>query len=689
MVTIGGVAITLSDVPPLGAGTAPALSLDTSTLDLSSSSIEAHSSQSVEATLTASNLGLPANGLTVTFATNGDAQLSPSSCTTRGQGSCGITITAGSTYGEQTITATVTGLLYSATAETTLLQYDPPAHIAVALANTRLTPNGVASTTATATVTDAAGHGVPAQEVVVSTSQASHPLAIGQVTDERDGTYTATVTAPSSIASPDPRYAMTAALASRQVVTASLPSAGLTASTSLRLADPTFHTVQYPAIEYPIGHSGQPPPGLYDDQGRRLSLRGVEAPSGSTALGGPEPTMFSEVGGSPVPNSTWESEIDHMASPAVSGAASNAWGLNVVRIPLTDSYWLSADTADGCGAPYIDEIDKLVNWITAKDMVADLDLHYVVDGYKPANSPPPSELPCRRGTVEGASSTGDAAATPGAPTNLPMADAEYAPTFWSEVAYRYGNPSSPEYDPLVMFDLYNEPDLNGMSSLQGGGDAVQAWQRGGWLSDSRFGTGYSYRIAGMDQLYEAVRSRAPTTPVIVSGVGSNLADPRDGSGPGFDLSPVVNGDPLSDTPSSAPVVIGDPSRPGTPGTDVIYSSHPYFDGNCSLVGTLSDGDEADLENLVAPVAQRYPVIFGEMGSNCAIPLLGANAIQYNITWAQDNGLVGYVVWLWAANGPSESYGILDCDPFSCPTGVPYEPDEYGTPVYSSQGSMLN
>jgi endoglucanase len=102
-----------------------------------------------------------------------------------------------------------------------------------------------------------------------------------------------------------------------------------------------------------------------------------------------------------------------------------AWGSNFVRVPLGEQFWLSSN----CDyvASYIATVDQVVNWITSQGMVALLDLHTNTVGLCEAGSP------------------------------HNMADEAQAPTFWSQVAQRYGNPSSPEYNPLVAFDLYNEP----------------------------------------------------------------------------------------------------------------------------------------------------------------------------------------------------------------------------------------
>ena len=101
------------------------------------------------------------------------------------------------------------------------------------------------------------------------------------------------------------------------------------------------------------------------------------------------------------------------------------WGANFVRVPLGGQFWLSSNCDYVPG--YVYAVNQVVKSITSLGMVALLDLHTNTVGG------------CQAGTEHN------------------MADEAQAPTFWSEVAQRYGNPASPEYSPLVAFDLYNEP----------------------------------------------------------------------------------------------------------------------------------------------------------------------------------------------------------------------------------------
>ena len=150
------------------------------------------------------------------------------------------------------------------------------------------------------------------------------------------------------------------------------------------------------------------------------------------------------------------------------------WGANVVRVPLGEQFWLSSN----CDyvPTYEATVDQVVKWITSLGMVALLDLH--------------------TNTVSGCET--------GSQHN--MADEAQSPTFWSQVAERYGNPSSPEYSPLVAFDLYNEPH-----------DISQSiWLNGGETTDTV--TGVTYDAAGMQQLYEAVRAAGSTNLTFISGL---------------------------------------------------------------------------------------------------------------------------------------------------------------------------
>ncbi len=161
-------------------------------------------------------------------------------------------------------------------------------------------------------------------------------------------------------------------------------------------------------------------------------------------------------------------------SPSTSGVThqavdqAKAWGANFIRLPLGEQFWLSSNCDFDSG--YSTTVDNVVNWITSLGMVALLELD--------------------TNTVNGCEA--------GSPHN--MADEGQAPTFWSQVASRYAS------NPLVAFDLYNEPhDIS---------DAT--WLNGGTTTDT-YAPYESYRTAGMQQLYDTVRSTGAQNLVFVSG----------------------------------------------------------------------------------------------------------------------------------------------------------------------------
>lgn len=144
------------------------------------------------------------------------------------------------------------------------------------------------------------------------------------------------------------------------------------------------------------------------------------------------------------------------------------WGANVVRVPLGEQFWLPSNC--DYSPVYQAVVNQVVNWITSLGMVALLDLH--------------------TNTVLGCE--------PGGPHN--MADEAQSPTFWSQVAAQYGS------NPLVAFDLYNEPhDITD-----------QVWLNGGLTIDT-FAPFEVYQAAGMQQLYNSVRATGAKNLVIVSG----------------------------------------------------------------------------------------------------------------------------------------------------------------------------
>jgi hypothetical protein len=168
------------------------------------------------------------------------------------------------------------------------------------------------------------------------------------------------------------------------------------------------------------------------------------------------------------------------------------WGANALRIQLNQEYWLS-------DCPVLLSYARTTSYRAA---VADAVARLTGRGVRVFLS----LLATERGAA-----TGCAAAT--RPWLKEMAD-ERSPTFWSSVASTFAS------NPLVVFDLYNEPhDIT-----------KDVWLRGGTVpytsrSDSGRPSAQSFVAVGMQSLYDAVRSTGASNLISIS--GPNWAtDPR-------------------------------------------------------------------------------------------------------------------------------------------------------------------
>jgi endoglucanase len=151
--------------------------------------------------------------------------------------------------------------------------------------------------------------------------------------------------------------------------------------------------------------------------------------------------------------------------------AMRGWGTNAVRIPLGEQYWFQSQNCRYPISPaaYQNNVATVVDRITSRGMVAVLTLTW--------------NTKFNTGTCNAG--------------QQPMADAPRALNFWSDVANRFKD------NPLVVFDLYNEPHDIQWSQ----------WRNGGWILDMSG----AWRVAGMQQMYNSVRSTGATNLVFVTG----------------------------------------------------------------------------------------------------------------------------------------------------------------------------
>ncbi|MBA3946723.1 MAG: cellulase family glycosylhydrolase [Herpetosiphonaceae bacterium] len=167
-----------------------------------------------------------------------------------------------------------------------------------------------------------------------------------------------------------------------------------------------------------------------------------------------------------------------------------------------------------------------------------------------------------------------------------MPDADHAPDFWSSVANTFkGNTA-------VIFDLYNEPH-----------DVTwQCWRDGGMCAE--LADHSKYNAAGMQALVTAVR--ATGAPNILMLGGLEYAN---------DLTAWLS------------------NKPQDPQANLVVSWHVYNFNACS--GTYC------YDTQLAPVAQKVPVVAGEMGENDC----GHGFLDIAMDWLDAHN-VGYLGWAW-------------------------------------------
>lgn len=318
------------------------------------------------------------------------------------------------------------------------------------------------------------------------------------------------------------------------------------------------------------------------------------------------------------------------------GPMVDVWHLNTVRVLVSEDFWIGSEpTIDGAANPnycpayagYQANIDDWVNKATARHMLVLIDLHTnELNGV----------IPC---------------STTYQPQRWTMADEALAPTYWKQVATRYGA------NPYVAFEPYNEPQCLTPDQWLHGGDVT---------TDSCYGGGTHYQAAGMQELYDVIRATGTRNLVVIDGVkdkdttvAAGVSNKGINPSGGYDVSYAT----------STPVV----------GFNVVYASHPYLGTDC---GTMPP----NIEQKVGVPSLSVPVVIDEFGSACTVKSadngsLAASKYAEVIAYAESHRL-GWAAFAWGvhqcwtnANGFSEcDYGLLN----NTSTWAPSIP---GRPVY--------
>lgn len=197
--------------------------------------------------------------------------------------------------------------------------------------------------------------------------------------------------------------------------------------------------------------------------------------------------------------------------PGKSTAQAVYWGANLVRLPLSESFWLYGNPSIGCSATsYQTMVKQVVDTLTTLHLNVLLDLQWTDAGKQTA-------------------SVGDFA---GDAWSMPDQDSV---TFWQQVATNYKGYSN------VLFELFNEPhDSVGWS----------CWRNGCQITNDFSGTtghdhhNYTYQAVGMQTLVTTIRQTGANNLALAAG--------RDW---GFDLSQIP--------------------QYHLDGTNIIYDTHPY------------------------------------------------------------------------------------------------------------------
>jgi hypothetical protein len=308
-----------------------------------------------------------------------------------------------------------------------------------------------------------------------------------------------------------------------------------------------------------------------------------------------------------------------------------SWHINAVRVPLNEDCWLGIN-----GYPYQDTaahyqtaITQWVSLLNANGMVAILDLHWAAPG------------------TEATSTTIG---------QLPMADADHAPAFWTSVATAFKSNSS------VIFDLFNEPYITDWTCWTEGATAAS--------NCAKDKSNNSYAVAGMANLLKAVRGAGANNVVILGGLGysSDFTSWVSSVQSIPTLAAPLNGISLANVAASWHAYDFNSEQSGCP------SQYNGYTGTCN-----SAAETATNTDITAVLAAGFPLVIGELGlsaysSSTAASFSAAQITDLEmwldnlLTWAEGQG-ESYVGWSWntdtapllitdyTTGAPTPDYGV--------------------------------
>jgi endoglucanase len=260
--------------------------------------------------------------------------------------------------------------------------------------------------------------------------------------------------------------------------------------------------------------------------------------------------------------------------------AMKAWNIHAVRIPLNEDCWLGTFGTPS-GTTYQTEVRNYATLLVSNGITPIVEMHWNHGAYTGPNS-----------------ACGDVNAT----CQKPMPDAQFAPTFWTQVATMFKGNNA------VVFDLFNEPFPDAAGNFQ---NATAAWT---CLRDGGTCTNIGYQVAGMQSLVNAVRSTGATNVIMVAGLTWTN-----------DLTQWLAFKPTDST------------------GNLMASWHSYNFNACNNTSCW--------DSQIGSVAAQVPVTAGEIGQNTC----NHDYIDQVMAWADTHG-VGYLAWTWNPWGVCNSQG---------------------------------
>jgi endoglucanase len=280
--------------------------------------------------------------------------------------------------------------------------------------------------------------------------------------------------------------------------------------------------------------------------------------------------------------------------------AMKTWNINAVRVPLNADCWLGINGVPtaSAGSNYQNAITTWVNLITMNGMVAIVDLHWTAPGSNLANA------------------------------QIPMADADHSPTFWSQVAKAFAGNGS------VVFDLFNEPYITDWSCWVSGGSCAQY-------------NGSNYTVAGMASLLQAVRNAGAQNLVILGGLAysSDMSQWVASVNSIPTLAAPLDGISIANVAVSWHAYDFNSEQSGCPSQYNGYSS------TCNTAAVTAMNT-----SVTTVLAAGFPLIIGESGitpdsASTAMPFSAAQITELEnwydnlLTWAEGEGQ-SYLAWSW-------------------------------------------